>query len=120
MKADETDDGGATGDADEVYVQVFRGVGINGRYFEKIDLASINPGQTITFNKVVYEGPRVQAPNITYVALDFWDGDDVSSDDHLGGPVYIYYQDNGIVFGPGTARVCTQESPASVMCKVRD
>ena len=39
LKAIETNDGGATGDADEVYTNVFRGVGINQNILKKLNWA---------------------------------------------------------------------------------
>ncbi len=117
MKADETDDGGATGDADEPYVQVFQGLGINQRYFEKIELGSIDPQQTIHFNKTVYEGPRIQARTSPTLPSTSWTGTTsqatITSEAHCTSTI----KTTRIMFGPGTARSCSDETAATVTCK---
>jgi|SRR5882672_280580 len=100
MKAIDGNDGGANGPEDEPYAHVFRGLGINERHSSSVNFPSIGPGATNTLSQVVYDGPRILA-NIPYVAVDFWEHDDFpSTDDHLGGPVWVHYEQEHVSFRP--------------------
>ncbi len=83
MRADRITDNFLNGDEDELWVNVYRGVGMYQRYHKSIEIGQIREGQTMNINKVLYEGPR-NLVDIPYVAMYFFEDDNLSTDDGLG------------------------------------
>lgn len=122
IRAKKTDDGGS--DEDEPYIEVYRGVGIGQVYYDKVELADINPGDTHLLNQTIYSGPDDLLGHRA-VVLDFWDRDAVSAPDHLGGPVSVIYEPatpggGKIYLWPDTGERQEHSEPPNqsmVMCK---